>query len=185
MVPPPPPHPPPPPPPPTPPPPTPPTPTTPPPTHHPHPPPPTPTHHPPPPPHHPHPPPHPTPPPPPPPPTPHPTPLGTNFTEIRFKTQNFSFMKMHLKTSSEKWWPFCPGGDGLWFRNWYQYWGHFCYINDLGSSPQVNLNAHICPKTVTAYNMVTCAHLGVMWPYCFSLVTRVATTVMSQWGLLH
>ena len=33
--------------------------------------------------------------------------------------------------------------------------------------------------------MVTCAHLGVMWPDCFSLVTHVATTVMSQQGLVH
>ena len=36
-------------------------------------------------------------------------PLGTNFSEILIKTQNFSFMKMHLKISSAKWWPFCPG----------------------------------------------------------------------------
>ena len=115
-------------------------------------------------------------------------------------------------------------GD-YWYRNWYQYWGHCCLINDLGSSPQpegearrlwwasqvvnettmteievsisilswwnkinaewtntVNLNAQICPKTPLSpgYSMVTCAHLGVMWPDCFSLVTGVATTVMSQ-----
>ena len=38
-----------------------------------------------------------------------------------------------------------------------------------------------CP----GYSMVTCAHLGIMWPDCFSLVTRVATAVMSQWGLLN
>ena len=35
-------------------------------------------------------------------------------------------------------------------------------------------------QTVPGYSMVTCAHLGVMWPDCFSLVTRVATAVMSQ-----
>ena len=29
-------------------------------------------------------------------------------------------------------------------------------------------------------SMVTYAHHGVRWPDCFSLVTRVATTVMSQ-----
>ena len=29
------------------------------------------------------------------------------------KIQNFSLMKMHLKISSVKWWPFCPGGDEL------------------------------------------------------------------------
>ena len=29
------------------------------------------------------------------------------------KYKNFSFRKMHLKISSAKWWPFCPGGDEL------------------------------------------------------------------------
>ena len=37
-------------------------------------------------------------------------PLETNFSEIGIKIQNFSFMKMHLKMSSGKWRPFCPGG---------------------------------------------------------------------------
>ena len=38
-------------------------------------------------------------------------PLGTNFNEISIKIQNSSFRKMHLKISSAKWWPFCPGWD--------------------------------------------------------------------------
>ena len=33
--------------------------------------------------------------------------LGTNFSEILIKIQNFSFMKMHLKISSGKWRPSC------------------------------------------------------------------------------
>ena len=37
--------------------------------------------------------------------------LGTNFSEIFNKIQNFSFTNMHLKTSSAKWPPFCPGWD--------------------------------------------------------------------------
>ena len=40
-------------------------------------------------------------------------PIGTNFSEIRIDMQNFSFTKMHLKMSSGKWQPFCPGGDGF------------------------------------------------------------------------
>ena len=40
-------------------------------------------------------------------------PLGTNFSEISIKIQNFSFMKMHLKISCAKWRPFCPGGQTL------------------------------------------------------------------------
>ena len=40
-------------------------------------------------------------------------PLGTNFSEILIKVQNFSFTKKHLKILSAKWWPFCPGEDEL------------------------------------------------------------------------
>ena len=39
--------------------------------------------------------------------------LGTNFSEILAKIQNFSFTKMHLKISSANRRPFCPGGDEL------------------------------------------------------------------------
>ena len=40
-------------------------------------------------------------------------PLGTTFTEILIKRQNFSFMEMHRKISSAKSRPFCPRGDEL------------------------------------------------------------------------
>ena len=40
-------------------------------------------------------------------------PLGTKFSEIAIKIQNFSFKKMFLKILSAKWQPFCPGGDEL------------------------------------------------------------------------
>ena len=36
-------------------------------------------------------------------------PLGTNFSEILIKIHRFSFMKMHLKMSSGKWWQFYLG----------------------------------------------------------------------------
>ena len=39
--------------------------------------------------------------------------LGTNFSEILSKIQNFSFTKMHLNISSAKWQPFCLGTDEL------------------------------------------------------------------------
>ena len=35
--------------------------------------------------------------------------LGTNFSEIQGEIHSFSFSKMHLKTSSAKWRPFCLG----------------------------------------------------------------------------
>ena len=40
-------------------------------------------------------------------------PLGTKFSEIQVKIQNFSFMKMHLKMLSVKQRPFCRGEDEL------------------------------------------------------------------------
>ena len=41
-------------------------------------------------------------------------PLRTNFSKILIKIfYMFSFNKMHLKTSSEKWQPFCPGLNEL------------------------------------------------------------------------
>ena len=36
-------------------------------------------------------------------------PLGTNFSEISSEINIFSFKKMHFKTSSAKWRPFCLG----------------------------------------------------------------------------
>ena len=43
-------------------------------------------------------------------------PLGTNFSEILIEIQTFSFKKMHLKMSSAKWRPFCPGLNVLMSR---------------------------------------------------------------------
>ena len=40
-------------------------------------------------------------------------PLGTNFSEILSEIHIFSFKKMHLKTSSAKWRPFCLGPNVL------------------------------------------------------------------------
>ena len=39
--------------------------------------------------------------------------LGTNFSEIKIKIRNFSFMKRHLKMSHAKWRPLCSGRDKL------------------------------------------------------------------------
>ena len=44
-------------------------------------------------------------------------PLGTNFSEMLFGIQTFSFKKMHFKMSSAKWRPFCFGLNVLsWHR---------------------------------------------------------------------
>ena len=56
-------------------------------------------------------------------------PLGTKFSEIRIKTRNFWFTKIHLKMLSGKWRPFCLGLNVL---PWYIYriWNelpHICH----------------------------------------------------------
>ena len=44
--------------------------------------------------------------------------LGTNFSEILNEIRTFSFKKMHLKTSSAKWLPFCLGLNVFkWFHD--------------------------------------------------------------------
>ena len=40
-------------------------------------------------------------------------PLGTNFSEMLFEIQTFSFTKMNVKMSSAKWRPFCLGVNVL------------------------------------------------------------------------
>ena len=59
--------------------------------------------------------------------------LGTNFSEIFIKIQNFSFAKMHLKISSAKQLPFCPGGEELMAGNVYasENWVIIGIANDL------------------------------------------------------
>ena len=54
-------------------------------------------------------------------------PLGTNFSEIVFGIQTFSFNRMHLKMSSAKWRPFCLGLSVLtkhspWLDIWFKWW---------------------------------------------------------------
>ena len=43
------------------------------------------------------------------------TPLGTNFSGILIEIHTFSFKKIHLKKSSGKWLPLCPGLNVLRF----------------------------------------------------------------------
>ena len=46
-------------------------------------------------------------------------PLGANFSEILIKIQNFSFTKMHMKISSAKRQPFCPGETSSVLDSWW------------------------------------------------------------------
>ena len=62
--------------------------------------------------------------------------LGTIFSEILIKIQNFSFIKMHLKISSAKWRPFCPERDEL-----------SCDTSQLGSIANIKENWN-CKSTL-------------------------------------
>ena len=55
---------------------------------------------------------------------------------------------------------FYPTGAVIAYRNWYQYWGHCCLINDLRSSPQPEGKArvlwwasHVVNETITTKTM--------------------------------
>ena len=64
----------------------------------------------------------------------------------------------------------------LFFSKWYRYTNGLAYI-DLQKGWKLSEN---CP----GYNMVTCAPIRAKQLDCFSLVRRVATVVMPQYGLL-
>ena len=63
-------------------------------------------------------------------------PLGTNFSEIFFGIQVFSFKKMHVNMSSAKWRPFCLGFNVLtvFDRRWW------CYTVTPSAKCQPHLN---------------------------------------------
>ena len=66
-------------------------------------------------------------------------PLGTNFNDILIKIYTFSFKKIHLKTSSGKWQPFCLGLNisTHWGRVTHIYVGKLTIIgSDDGLSPE-------------------------------------------------
>ena len=82
-------------------------------------------------------------------------PLGTNFTEIFIKLQNFSFTKMHLKMaailSKERWvnlmWP----SDAICHHGWHRTWSTFTWSSQatdwtkaqLLSIPSSHLQLHL------------------------------------------
>ena len=111
-------------------------------------------------------------------------PLGTNMSEILTKIQNISFKKMHLKSSSVKWWPFCPGGDELraychldieslskptLFHNWYEI-TELCAINMLSKPKRWYEITELCainmlskPKRFQWKNIIVQSHYITVW----------------------
>ena len=88
-------------------------------------------------------------------------PLGTNFHGIWIKMQNFSFKQMHLKTSSAKWRPFCPGVDEL-----------ICQIQ-WGKIGQVLFLTEVIfwNSTPTFSWLRPCAHCGTLTKYASSIMS--------------
>ena len=71
-------------------------------------------------------------------------PMGTKFNEILIEIQTFSFKKMHLKTSSGKWRPFCLGLNVL-IRN-------FDVLFDISPNNSLNKDAW-CEMPRRSYNV--------------------------------
>ena len=103
-------------------------------------------------------------------------PLGTNFSEIWIKTQNFSFMKMHLNVSSAKWHLFCSGGDGL---NWHapevmsnyilETWMYHSSM-DLSHCLYINTYTHISIQTQISIKLSKFLRVYLYLPNSFSVV---------------
>ena len=83
-------------------------------------------------------------------------PSGTNFSEIVIKIQKFLFTKLHLKISSAKWRPFCPGGDDL------------------------NRNAGDCLSSQKACIWITCILVGMILGY-----NMVGVAVVMVISIMH
>ena len=92
-------------------------------------------------------------------------PLGTNFSEILIKIQNFSFTKIHLKISSAKWRPFCPGGD---------------QINKENTIKRSALHALYCTQTMMYKNLSCMLHqqFTLIITKIFLLITCIVTIVL-------
>ena len=79
-------------------------------------------------------------------------PLGTNFSEILSEIHTFSFKKMHLKTSSAKWRPFCLGLNVLIAQVCYHYdWNLFLRVKLKRSQHWLRqwLGAYVDPSSAT------------------------------------
>ena len=110
-------------------------------------------------------------------------PLGTNFSEIVIVIITFSFMKMHFKMSSVKWWSFCLGLNVL--THWHSLaqngWHFSVYIfrcifmtENLGILIQISLK--FVPRSLIL------SHLYMVLPLFF---TRLAARTGGIWVTLN
>ena len=73
-------------------------------------------------------------------------PLGTNFSEILIKIQNFPITKMHLEISSAKRRPFCSGGDELKRPLSSDLGDNTCLLRGLSPRPKAHLLNSLRPR---------------------------------------
>ena len=117
--------------------------------------------------------------------------LGTNFSGISIKIQNFSFTKMHLKILSSKRQPFWPGRDELRMNKLRSAWTHFtnnfwahnpnlvtniCAL-DFNSNVLIRSQLCTCPDSSAVR---TCAKL---WPDSILIFWESATQVFATFWL--
>ena len=92
-----------------------------------------------------------------------------NFSEILIKIQNFSFTKMHLKISSAKWRPFCPGGDEVFlkrglFNTRVVIWDAAIFL----SWKQITTTAAgVCPNRIIASGLTGLDGIYIIYVYSF------------------
>ena len=99
--------------------------------------------------------------------------LGTNFSEILIRIQTFSFEKMHLKMSSAKWHPFCPGLNVLTGF----YWTH---CNNVNKATEEVLSMNL--SSIAALEVVIMIKMSSPWqPLHFSAVNfELAKIIASE-----
>ena len=78
-------------------------------------------------------------------------PLGTNFSEILSEIHTFSFKKMHLKTSSAKWRPFCLGLNVL--RNIMLQWSVLLWCSTVWLMTYIRCTMMLDSMTYDLYSM--------------------------------
>ena len=100
--------------------------------------------------------------------------LGTNFSEISIETDAFSFMKIHLKMWSGKWWPICIGPNvlnevqpGLFSRIFFLLQTGFAFIT-LGGWFDTRMSSYHCRnshrKDKTVYYLVKWHESRIFYP---------------------
>ena len=98
---------------------------------------------------------------------------GTNFSEIISEMHAFSFKKMHLKMSSGKWRPFCPGLNEL---TCYRFTTFTSFSDTLALYVFLNTHWLMCEsRSVIALQLTI---FRISWSYLVQLLTSVRARIL-------